>query len=333
MFDTLLLPAPTPPAPTPAPLTRPNDAATVYERILNGRNANTIRAYGNTYEDFAAYLKTPTTLDAIQLLFSRSLGEANALVEGYKGHMIDRKLAPKTVNARLGAIRSLCRLGYKFGVIPWRLEVGNERSRDYRDTSGPGADKYKLLLEKLKERIAERGGLDPVAQRDIAMIRLLYNPALRRFEVANLDLEHIDFDQSRARIIGKGHRESEWITLPPNTLAAIRDWINVRGDQPGPLFISLDPGATLRDTQITEKRRVCGRTVWQRVKFWGQQIGIELRPHKLRHGGATAVARASNGNAMAVKAFGRWKRLDTAQTYVDNDKNLAGQAARLIDEE
>jgi integrase/recombinase XerC len=317
---------------------RPVDVQWLCELVLSsGRNANTVRAYDLTYRDFAKALGVETAEEGIALLLSKTPGEANAIIEGYKSLQVQNGMKPKTVNARLGALRSIVREAKRFGLVNWTLEVKNEFSEAYRDTSGPSEDQYRALIALVKKRIEDKQGNDAKGKRDLAIIRLLYNPALRRKEVAGLDLKDVDLDKSRVRIIPKRSRDDRWIEVPPGTMTAVRDWCLHRGDQAGPLFISLDPGAEIRERigqgEILESRRLSKKSIWSVVRYYSGKLSLDVAPHKLRHGGATRVARATNGNAMAVQAFGRWAQLNTAQIYIDNDKNLAGQAARLIDEE
>jgi len=53
------------------------------------------------------------------------------------------------------------------------------------------------------------------AARDVAIVRVLFDLALRRGEVADLDLAHFDARAGRLSVLGKGRREREWRTLPP----------------------------------------------------------------------------------------------------------------------
>src|SRR5437868_2398412 len=110
----------------------------VFDTALSGRNANTIRAYHQTLDDFAAFLKATDALSALRTLLSQTHGVANALAESYKISLVQRGMASATVARHLGAIRSIVKDARRFGLVPWALEVRNVPSRQVRDTRGPG---------------------------------------------------------------------------------------------------------------------------------------------------------------------------------------------------
>lgn len=65
--------------------------------------------------------------------------------------------------------------------------------------------------------------------RDLAIFRLLFDLALRREEVASLDLGDLDLESETVSILGKGKRERTELTLPVPTRVALEDWLLVRG--------------------------------------------------------------------------------------------------------
>ena len=98
----------------------------------------------------------------------------------------------------------------------------------YRDTRGPGRSGLKALLE-------EASGSEPKDLRDYAILRLAHDCALRRGEIAELDLEHADLAANRLSIKGKGRADREWITLPESTKRAMKRRSQHRGSDAGPL--------------------------------------------------------------------------------------------------
>src|SRR5262249_9593815 len=138
-----------------------------------------------------------------------------------------------TVNRRLSALRSIVRLGRTFGLIAWSLEIEGVKAKAYRDTRGPGVDGVVAV-----KREAANHASPAKAARDVAIVRLLFDLALRRGEIVGLDLAHFDARAGRLSVLGKGRREREWRTLPPRTLSALKTWLKHRGKKPGPLFIN-----------------------------------------------------------------------------------------------
>lgn len=160
-------------------------------------------------------------------------GRGNECLHAYRGAMLDAGLAPATVNRRLSALRSIVQLGRTFGMVTWSLEIDGVKTKAYRDTAGPGLQGVTAV-----KRQAAKHRSPAKAARDVAIIRLLFDLALRRGEVAMLDLKDLDLRASRLWIKGKGRREREAITLPPRTVAVLKAWLRHRGKEPGPLFIN-----------------------------------------------------------------------------------------------
>src|SRR5262249_60919506 len=88
------------------------------------------------------------------------------------------------------------------------------------------------------KRQAAKHSAPAKAARDVAIVRVLFDLALRRGEVAALDLKDLDIRSGQLWVMGKGRREKEPITLPPRTITALKTWLKFRDKEPGPLFIN-----------------------------------------------------------------------------------------------
>jgi integrase/recombinase XerC len=147
--------------------------------------------------------------------------------------------------------------------------------------------------------------------------------ALRRGEVVSLDLAHLDIEGGRLSIIGKGRTQRESLTIPPKALDSIKAWVAVRGEDHGALFTALDRGH--------RGHRLDGSAVYRIVSELGQAVGIDTRPHGLRHAGITAALDKTNGNTRMVQRFSRHRSLETLSLYDDNRLDLGGEVARMVD--
>jgi integrase/recombinase XerC len=309
-----LLPVPLPTEPvTSDPVSA---AARLLAAFFAGRSGATLRSYAGDLRDFASFCRSPTPEDAVALLLARGPGPANELALHYKAHIVGRKLAANTVNRRLAALRSLVKLGRTLGLVGWTLEVEGVSARAYRDTSGPGVAVFRRLLARLGDRT------DAKASRDRAVLRLLFDLALRRKEVVGLDVEDFDVQAGTVAVLGKGKAEKVRLTLPAPTQAALDAWLAVRGTVPGPLFTSLDR-ARKGDGRLT------GGAVYALVRRLGESEGVRVRPHGLRHSAVTAALDAGL-DVRQVRRFSRHARLDTLLVYDDNRQDLAGEVARRV---
>jgi len=286
------------------------------EAFLKGRNARTLAAYGADLGDFAAFVGAPSIDAAASALLSRTHGEANGLALAYRAHLIERGLAPATVNRRLAALRSLGKLARLLGMVPWCLEVESVKGETYRDTRGPGRAGVRALLASLAARLDAKG------RRDTAIVRCLFDLAFRRGEVVSLDLEHLNLAEGCVHVLGKGRTGRARITLPAPTKAALAAWLEVRGNGPGPLFTSLD--------RASKGHRLTGAAVYAMIRELGEGAGYRARPHGLRHAAITEALEATNGNMRTVAKFSRHRDVRVLGVYDDNRADLAGDVAAMV---
>lgn len=303
-----------------APVPSPDPAipvAYLMDRWLSGRKATTLRTYQQSLADFGSFLGMPSGA-ACRAILSRTQGAANALAMEYRDHLQDRGLAPATVNLRLAALRSLVRLARILGLVSWTLEVEGPKSQPLRDTRGPGLDGTRALLRVVQERGDAKGA------RDTAIVRCLFDLALRRGELVSLDLEHLDLEAGTVSILGKGRRERQLLTLPAPTRAALESWLDHRGREPGPLFPSFDRAGK-------GSGRIDPGTVNHILRVAGKRAGLSrrVRPHGLRHAAITAALDAGLPLRDAQR-YARHADPRTTALYDDNRQDLAGRAASLV---
>lgn len=290
-------------------------------RFWAGKSAETRKAYLNDIEHFARSTGHPGAAMAIRALIGAGRGAAHELVHGYLGALLERQASPSQVNRRLTALRMAISLCRQFDLCDWELEIRSVTSASYRDTAGPGLSGVRALVVA-----ASAQGMPDKAARDVALIRMLYDIALRRKEVAELDLEDVDFTARRLSILGKGRREREFVTLPDQTCAALTAWIAYRGDAPGPLFRSMDNGQAARKGD----GRLTGDGIYRIITSLGKTAGFAARPHGLRHAAITRALDATGGDMRAVQRFSRHKDIRTLETYDDNRTDMGGDIARTV---
>jgi len=300
-------------------------------RFLNRRKASTIEAYRKDLAYFAAWLGLPQR-EAVARLLACDQGQANRLLDHYVAHLRSTapatrsgssapRLSPATVNRRLAAVRSLVKMARLHGMVGWTVDVEGERVEAYRDTRGPGLEPVRRIVEDLDEA---EGTRRPKAARDRALLRLMWDLGLRRGELVELDLEHVDLDGSRLSVLGKGRDEREWLDLPDATLEAFELWLIHRGDQAGPLFCTVAKGG-----RVHVDHRIAGTDVYRAVAGHGQRVGARVRPHGVRHSSITSVLEASGGDRRLGQTHGRHRDSRVTDRYDDARKNLGGKAARL----
>ncbi len=310
-----------PDAPTPAPSSpdAPERVPALVADFLAGRRPTTLRAYRGSLDAFRAFAGAATVADAARALLAGTAGDANRAALAWRNALVEAGLAPRTVNLRLTALKSLVALARLQGLVSWRIEVRGVRAEATRDTRGPGRRGVRALLAEVEDAAT------PKALRDRALIRLLTDLALRRAEVTALDFEDVDLaaDPSTVAVLGKGRSGKTKITLPGPTKAALAAWTAVRGDAPGALFTSFDRSG--------KKTRLTGTSLARIVRRLGAAAGVaDLHPHALRHSAITEALDLTHGDVRAVQRFSRHSDPRTLLLYDDSRRDGAGEVARLV---
>ena len=290
--------------------------------VANKRSLKTRHEYAKDLKDF---FKTMTgdepTPQRVAEFLQLDRFSAIALVLKYKIAMVERGLKESTCNRRLSAIKSLVNYANTIGKCSYVLgEIKNEKVKPYRDTSGITPDAFKSMLATC-ERVTLKD------KRDYAILRLLWDNALRRGEVASLSLGDLDLDSRRLWILGKGRgSQKEAIALSLPTLKALQEWLQARRetDLNKPVFIALD--------SVTRGHRLSTTSIYDIVQQYAVAAGITkvLSPHRIRHSSVTAALEATNGDVRRVQKLSRHANLNTLMIYDDNRLSHQGEISDIL---
>ncbi|WP_013325744.1 tyrosine-type recombinase/integrase [Gloeothece verrucosa] len=302
-----------------------NSEPDVLAQLLAGkRSRNTQNAYAKDLRDFFYYVAgvEEPTAEIVKEFLELDQFAALSLVLKYKAHLSnERKLKEATVNRRLAAIKSLVRLGNQLGQCRFTLaEVKGDKIVRYRDTTGISKEAYRKMLAI--------PALDTLkGKRDYAILRLLWDNALRRGEIEQADIKDLDLDGRSLLILGKGKgQQKQSITLSRPTVEAITQWLHARRelDINQPLFIALD--------RSSYGHRLTGTAIYKIVESIATGAGItkKLSPHRIRHSSVTAALDATGGDVRKVQKLSRHADLNTLMIYDDNRLDVQGEISDLL---
>ena len=328
-------------APAALPTARPDaPSLDLMGLILAGLKPTSVAGYVKDFEAFRLFTGAPSAEAALQSLFRLDTGPAAALVLAYQSAMLDRELSPATIARRVAALARAVKRARMVGLTRLTLETeAAGRPEAFRDVRGPGAAGWRKLLDR-----AEAEAADGTARtaRNLAVLLLLHDRALRRGEVVGIDFpENLDMTRPAVAILGKGKRAKEWLTINPQTRDAIGRYLTLRGDWPGPLFIRTDrrgpelaspgDGAPEPAAAPIGTARLDGESVNRMVQALARRAGVGriVRAHGLRHSAITE-ALDSGFDVRDVKGFSRHSRIDTVLIYDDRRKDVGGDITRAL---
>jgi integrase len=222
-----------------------------------------------------------------------------AVVEAWGG------CAPATWNRHVATVRSFSAFCVRRGWVGEPFAAALARRRE-------PADRTKVIPYAELERLWRR---DDVAVREKALWRLLYETAARAGEVLSLNVEDLDLENKRARVVSKGG-DVEWLHLQAGSARLLPRLIAGRSD--GPLFLSDRRPAPARMPAAADLCPHTGRSrlSYRRAEelFCAASGGWTL--HQLRHSAITHLAEANVGLALlmaksrhtSLRSLGRYAR-------------------------
>ncbi len=161
------------------------------------------------------------------------------------------KYAPATANRMLSALRRVLKEARRL------KQIGAE---DYDSAADIKSIKNTQLLHGRALSDQEVSALIEVCQsdpkpsgvRDAAMISILM-AGLRRSEVVTLDRSDFDPNTEGLKVRrGKGLKD-RMTYLPVGAVAAVLDWLAIRGEEPGPLLYPIDKAGQIIKRRLTDQ--------------------------------------------------------------------------------
>ncbi len=195
----------------------------------------------------------------------------------YRFHLEFRKLAPGTINLRLGAVRRLAYEAADCGLLSPDLAAGIRRVKGVKKL---GVRLGNWLTSEQSQALWQAPNVERLkGKRDRALLAVLLACGLRRHEVVALTFDHLQQREEHWAIvdlIGKaGHIRT--IPLPGWVRQVLDDWFAGAGISSGKLFRCVSRAGRAWGEGMTEK------VVWHVVKEFAAQVGIvNLAPHDLR---------------------------------------------------
>ncbi len=280
-------------------------------------NAHTLYQHTRPYWDFLRIEKqaSPHTisnyqrqLQAVSELLAQAEINAWQQVEASTVRWIliqshKQKLGAKSIGLRLVALRQFLAFLVKRGELKVNPAQGIKAPKVGKHLpKNIDAEQVTQLLNIQSDK--------PLAQRDLAMMELMYSSGLRLSELQGLNLDNMDLTNGEVKVLGKGNKE-RIVPIGSKAITAIQNWLVVRKQfQPkeNALFINQRGG------------RLSHRSIQLAMEKWGkiQALDTHLHPHKLRHSFATHLLEASQ-DLRAVQELLGHSSLSTTQIYTHLD--------------
>lgn len=270
--------------------------------------------------DTIAHILTGGQADALTLTWAALRYPHTAAVRA----VLLERYAPATANKMLVALRRVLKEARRLG------QIGHDdyaTAIDIRSITGErpdaaagralGAGELGALLAACAADASAAG------VRDAALIALAYAAGLRRAELVGLDVTSFDASTQMLIVLGK-RQKTRAIPLEGGALAALDDWLRLRGTAPGPLFVRVYKGGKLTHSRLTPQ------AVYHIQHARAQEAGVaHFSPHDLRRTYAGDLLDAGVDLATVQKLMGHADANTTAR-YDRRGEHAKRQAARLL---
>jgi site-specific recombinase XerD len=281
----------------------------VSDLLRKNRSSRTMEAYARDLEHFGRFLAGDTKARAETgaerpARINPKLRDASASdIRKYVLFlMMERRYKVVAVRRNLSALRTfytfLRREGLRTDQPALDVELPKAEQRK------PKVLRMPEVASMIKARVERPGGTS-LAPRDRAIIELLYGSGIRRAELADLNLDDVDFGQRVAQVTGKGNKR-RMVPLTEASVMAMQSYLHVR------------PASTDRAFFLSNRNARLGlRQVWKIVKDYAAQSGVDrATTHAMRHSFATHFIEGGGDVSSLQRLLGH-ANIATTQIYID----------------
>lgn len=276
-------------------------------------------------KEFVAYLvaergSSPNTVDAyerdlgryVRFLHERGVDDVEDVtrgdVEAFVAEFAELDYAASSADRALSAVRSM----HAF-LLAEDLTTRNP-TRDVPAPKQPARLPHVLSIEQARALLEQPFAPTASAQRDRAMLEVLYGCGLRVSELCGLDLRFVMADEGLVRVLGKGSKERV-VPLLGAAASALEEYVRVWRPQ-------LVRVGRPEDAVFLNRRggRLSRQTVHAVCERYGRLVGIEgLHPHTLRHSYATHLVEGGADLRVVQELLGH-ANIATTQIYSNIDR-------------
>src|ERR1700730_2728723 len=253
--------------PKPKTVLRLPDLEQSKNAVLNSLAAPSSQvSYGHAIDGFICwYCSEP------RLAFNRSV------VLRYRFFLEQNMLAPSTINVRLAAVRRLAYEAADSGLLSPELAAGIRRVKGSKKLGIRLGNWLTMSEARSLWQLPDAETLK--GKRDRAILAILLGCGLRRGEVTDLTLDHLQRREDHWAIVdlvGKaGHVRT--VPMPGWVKQTIDEWLVAAGIKQGKLFRPVCRRGTVWGDHVTVK------VVWHVVKQYAQRLAhSKLAPHDTR---------------------------------------------------
>ncbi len=235
---------------------------------------------------------------------------------------LTQRYKPSTVNKMLSTLRGVLKQTWRLGLVDadhYRRAIDVENIRNSNLLSGRAlaGDEIAKLFQVCTADPSHKGS------RDAALFAVFYGCGLRRGELARLDVEDFDPDDSSILVQGK-RRKQRTVYLGTQACQHLKAWLRLRGDDPGPVFCPVSQTGEIRLSRLR------GESIAYILRRRQEESGTDrFSPHDLRRTAVTHLLDAGVDVFTVQKLAGHADASTTAR-YDRRDEGAKRRAVQVL---
>lgn len=234
-----------------------------------------------------------------------------------KQNLLAEKLSKSYINTIFAHISGVLDEAAHLTDGPYRTFTEADRGealRKVRIKGGSGDPKGRALSQGEVNALIDACARDhsPAAFRDASIISIFVACALRNAEVAALTVKDYDPKLEQIHVRGGKGMKARKVPLINGAGRTLRDWLELRGDSPGALWVPVDKGHTIRVNEGAMTHIAITKMLVKR----GKQAAIaSFTPHDLRRTSATLLYKAGV-DILTIQSYLGHKSVETTVRYI-----------------
>jgi len=235
----------------------------------------------------------------------------------FKRSLIDRgDITISTKNKYMASARVFLKELARNGIIPMDITLNIKSFKQGKKHKQEGLTEKEII--RLRDKIKTLPDT-PKNVRIKTLFCLFALQGLRQIEVIRLNREDLNLNSKIAYIQGKGQDDKEIIYLHPQTIKALRKYIET---------CKIGSGALFRSLGNRKSKRLSSRTIKRDFAGLFKELNISKTVHGFRHYYITRLL--ENFEVSTVRKFSRHKSLDMLIVY-DDEIDLSAKKDKVFD--
>ena len=272
---------------------------TDYLLLEKNYSALTVKAYQTDLENFSEFI--------LKQYDSNTINDVNySQIRSWIVNLVEDGITNRTINRKVSSLNSYYKFLLKTESIIINPLVKHKALKTNKKVQIPfSEDELKTVISDLEKETDFKG------LRNRLIVELFYATGIRRIELVQIKLSHIDLANKTLKVLGKRNKE-RFIPLISSVVETAKEYLLIRNEL-----------ETIQDEQylfLTKKGLKIYETLVYRIindYFSKASSKVKRSPHILRHSFATHLLN-QGANLNAVKELLGHSSLAATQVYTHN---------------